>query len=134
MLCLPKLLVSLASVGCDPTGRSTRTSDIGGQWYLWLEEHPQTSTWNQRPSSRGCQSARRQGWKEGENKACFGIWNVYSNQYVHHQLWYHVSFHQVSGSADGGGKPAPQVIQITYPNIHEFEKVPKYMKGEREKF
>jgi len=36
---------------------------------------------------------------------------------------------KVSGSGDGGGKTAPQVIQITYPNVHEFDKVPKYMKG-----
>ena len=43
------------------------------------------------------------------------------------------SLHQVSGSADGGKTATPQVVQITYPNLHEFDKVPKYMKGERER-
>jgi len=33
---------------------------------------------------------------------------------------------KVSGPAD---IPAPRVAQITYPNVQEFEQVPKYMKG-----
>ena len=49
------------------------------------------------------------------------------------KLWFIASFHQVSGSADGGKTATPQVVQITYPNLHEFDKVPKYMKGEGER-
>ena len=57
------------------------------------------------------------------SNACSGI----------NKLWFIASLHQVSGSADGGKTATPQVVQITYPNLHEFDKVPKYMKGERER-